>query len=393
MKTPTSTASTSAEATAVVTNPPPAPAGPPKTIISDGKVWDYIDVCGFQGYVPSRTIIPAGKPTMKWVGGKIALTLWAQILSFFEWSQKTHHSEVQVRLYYNPVARKWGVWAFPQEPNGMTTRELPDHPDTAPQRAQFPPPWVLLGTVHHHCTSSAFQSGVDERNETPQEGIHITVGAIGSAEYSIHGRIMVRGQVYGEAGVIPWDGWFDLPEAAKVLPVALHSRILDFYLKNPPPADTAFPEQWKANCHPPTRHVYTGSTGAWDAASSGRGGAAMAESMSAGRRTYIIKTDLAGQFTSKQLGFMLDAVKLMDDCKLDHNEADTLVATDTKDLNASDKLFVDAIMAAGTKYGLDEATVDQMFDQWDFSVVLSELGKDRKATPASTPELPLASTK
>lgn len=367
-------------------NPPPPP--PPKHIISGGKVWEFIDKVGFYGYVPSALSFPSGDPKMRWIGGKIQFTMWAQILAFFEWSQKTHHSEVQVRLYYNPEARKWGVWAFPQEPNGMTTKELPDHVDTAPQRAQFRPPWILLGTVHHHCTSSAFQSGVDKDNETSQEGIHITVGGMGSAEYSIHGRILVRQQSYGENGVIPWDAWFELPEAAAALPVGLHAKILEFYLKNPPPADTAFPEQWKTNCHPPmrTHTVYQG--GAWDHASSGRGGAAMAAAMSSSR-TYIIKTDLRGQFTDKQVAFMQDAVKLMDECKLDHNEADTIIAAEPQVLNAADKLFAEAMFAAGTKYGLDEATVDQMFDQWDFTVVLDAL--DLKA---KTPDLALtASTK
>ena len=42
----------------------------------------------------------------------------------------------------------------------MTVKSNPEHSEFEAQRAQCPD--IMFGTVHHHCSSSAFQSGTDE---------------------------------------------------------------------------------------------------------------------------------------------------------------------------------------------------------------------------------------
>jgi hypothetical protein len=48
--------------------------------------------------------------------------------------------------------------------------------------------WTEAGSVHHHCNMGASQSGTDEKDESQQIGIHITLGKINSEQYDIHSR-------------------------------------------------------------------------------------------------------------------------------------------------------------------------------------------------------------
>jgi len=45
--------------------------------------------------------------------------------------------------------------------------------------------------VHHHCSTSAFQSGTDEADEVDREGIHFTVGNLNTDEFDLHCRITI----------------------------------------------------------------------------------------------------------------------------------------------------------------------------------------------------------
>ena len=53
------------------------------------------------------------------------------------------------------------------------------------------------GVQQHHCTSSAFQSGTDEADETTREGFHFTVGKLGKDQESeVHARLTLAGIHY-----------------------------------------------------------------------------------------------------------------------------------------------------------------------------------------------------
>src|ERR1700744_1027595 len=140
--------------------------------------------------------IKDAKGSVGYIGPKIPAELWYQITSFFKWTYDTAKSESQVRLFVSPTLGQWQAFAFPQEAKtGMTTTEL-DNDDSKAQRAALnlnPPDWYLFGTVHHHCGMNAFASGTDEENERDQDGLHITVGHMGSPKYDIHCRLWRRG--------------------------------------------------------------------------------------------------------------------------------------------------------------------------------------------------------
>jgi len=357
--------------------------GPPVLIkTKDNKFFRHIDVAGFNGYVPAedpRPEYPEMEPYMNWFGGKIALSLWSQVMAFFEWSQKEFKSEVQVRLYYNTENKKWGVWAYPQKPDGMTTREVEDHPDVARQRSQFPPPWILLGTIHHHCTSSAWQSSTDRSNEETQEGVHITVGKIGSTEYDLHIRMIVRGFQFDK---VPLSMWFDMPPGTPDdYPFQLKSTILEFFLKRPPKEDVAFPEQWKTNCI--KREPIKLGTGSGSGSFHTSHGAATS-SFGVGRNTIPVKTDLRSQFKPEELDFMKEAIALMDLREVSQNQVDSILF---EELPAKRSDLEDSIakefMAIGAKHKIADARLNQLFDIFDFDAVINELFPEtNKIVPA-----------
>lgn len=354
-------------ATATVAPPVPDPSLPPY-IVHDSKVWKIMRTAGFYGYTPCS--VPTNKPWMEWEGGKISLSVWGQILAFFEWSQKEFKSETQVRLYYHRTNKRWATWAYPQRPNGMTTNEIADHPNVAAQRAQFPEPWMLLGTVHHHCTSSAFQSGTDKNNEENQEGIHITVGKIGSEEYDLHARVIVRGVQFDAA----WDHWFELPEINLDLPGKIKTQIMEYYLKKPPAADTPFPEAWKTNCEkfvPTQTHMGYGASGYGASGSSIRSGGTIS------RHEIPFTSDLRSQFSPDETQFMAECRKLMVKENVSHSKMDNIicVVSEPTSLSTDDRKLRDEVQRLATMFHLSSQRIDQLFDCWDFETVLAELDK------------------
>lgn len=111
----------------------------------------------------------------EWHGKKIPLTMWQEILAFMKHSYDVLKSETMCFLYYDDKKKQpWSFWVPPQISNGMTVKSDPDHMNFQVQRAQYPD--LMFGTVHHHCGTSAFQSGTDEADETNREGFHFTVG-------------------------------------------------------------------------------------------------------------------------------------------------------------------------------------------------------------------------
>jgi hypothetical protein len=129
----------------------------------------------------------------KWLGKPIPLKMWKEILAFMKQSQDKFKSETLAFLYYDVSKdQPWSYWVPPQETAGMTVKSLPDDPLWRDQRRAFPD--TQFGTVHHHCTSSAFQSGTDEADEVNREGLHFTIGKLNDVnDIDIHFRLSIGG--------------------------------------------------------------------------------------------------------------------------------------------------------------------------------------------------------
>lgn len=190
--------------------------------------------------------VTGGTSDVQWTGPVIAPAVWHQILAFFKDTYERTHSECQVRLYLNLRTREWAAWAYPQRLRSMMTTEEIAGEDATKQREQFKDSegWQYLGTVHHHCGASAFQSSTDRINEVNQDGLHITVGKIDEKQYDIHARFYLSGAEFIPDLSLFWD----VGEVARaLLPKEVHDIVARHQMTTPAPANTEFPEQWKAN--------------------------------------------------------------------------------------------------------------------------------------------------
>lgn len=180
--------------------------------------------------------------TLLYTGPKIPPSEWHRVLSFFRWTYETTRSESQVRLYVNTSAGTWSAWAYPQEARtGMTAKEL-DTPAHKEQRTQFPDDkgWIYFGTVHHHCSASAFQSGTDKWNEEKQDGLHITVGNIDKARHDLHCRFCLDGEQFDPDMSHFWDSGIQ-----GEVPVELLDKIARYQMGSR--VEVEFPGQWREN--------------------------------------------------------------------------------------------------------------------------------------------------
>lgn len=160
--------------------------------IHNNKLYNKVDNDMFTTYQEievnnTENLIPEFK------GKKIPRSMWKQILSFMKHSYDEFDSETLVYLFYDETSNTpWSWWVPPQETHGMSVSSLPDHPDYKKQRKLYPD--VMFGTVHHHCSVSAFQSGTDESDEENREGIHFTIGNMDEPDnFDIHCRITIGG--------------------------------------------------------------------------------------------------------------------------------------------------------------------------------------------------------
>lgn len=207
--------------------------------------------------------IKESKAFLNYVGPKIPKEEWQKILSFFKWTYDTWKSESQVRLFVNLEEETWMAWAFPQEADtGMSAREL-DNDAAKEQRAKIGPEWLYFGTVHHHCSCSAFQSGTDRSNEEDQDGIHITVGKMDEKLHDIHCRFYRK--KWKLESNLDMSVFWDVSETLSLIP-AFAKRFVPTDFANKiareqmcEPSSVPFPEEWKSNVITKPRPVVTTS--------------------------------------------------------------------------------------------------------------------------------------
>tara|TARA_E500000318_G_scaffold44199_1_gene41758 strand:+ start:1837 stop:2997 length:1161 start_codon:yes stop_codon:yes gene_type:complete len=164
-------------------------------VVHNNEVFEKIENDLFTSYKPVE-VPQAEELSAEWHGKKIPSHIWFEILAFMKASQAKFSSETMLFLYYDENSTEpWSYWVPPQKTSGMTVKSDPDNPEFVKQRQNYPD--TMFGTVHHHCTSSAFQSGTDEADETTREGFHFTVGKLGKDQESeVHARLTLAGIHY-----------------------------------------------------------------------------------------------------------------------------------------------------------------------------------------------------
>jgi hypothetical protein len=215
--------------------------------INQSKVGDSKEVPGLVNCQIEYEVKTA-KGALDYQGPKLTPDLWHQVLSFFRWTHKEHQSECQVRLYVNTKLGRWAAWAFPQQARtGMTAKELPvpESPEKARERfaswqSEPSDDWLYFGTVHHHCSASAFQSSTDEQNEWNQDGLHITVGKMDEERHDLHARFYLGGNCFEPDLSLFWE--ID-PELAEQVPSSIHDELARYQMCEKVTVD--FPDAWR----------------------------------------------------------------------------------------------------------------------------------------------------
>ena len=194
---------------------------------------------------------------LHWKGGKIPARILWECLTWFRKVNEKHSSEAQARLGYNPTTKEWCWVAFPQYVvAGLYSKEIPSDELTEEQRAMrlratkemADGGFMEAGTIHSHCDAGAFASGIDDKDESTQNGVHITLGKITSDQPEIHGRVVFRKIKYA----IHWEDWLadapaDLPEnfcfPAKEAPID-EERLMGLCFERPKTDSVAIKSNW-----------------------------------------------------------------------------------------------------------------------------------------------------
>lgn len=233
-----------------------------KLIKHNGQTYEYLDAGVLHGFVKRKDDpIPDGEPWLQWKGEKMPHDMWLTILAFFSWTYnetKPSADEALVHLFYNEQEHKWIVWAPPQRGRGMTVKTADDHPNW--KQAEDFVGYVKVGTGHHHCSSAAFQSGVDSNDECNCNGLHFTVGNLDKPFVTLHARMVFNGNMQQ----VELDDWIDMDP--KYEPIAdvypeLVNTMYDYSLQTNPGHAAPFPQHWKENFIKWTSSVIVGSTG------------------------------------------------------------------------------------------------------------------------------------
>jgi hypothetical protein len=198
------------------------------------------ETAGFwTGTIPS--LVEEVEPRLSWTGPKIPEALLREIYAFLQWCFKKHGGEGQVRLFLKD--NLWEAEALPQFASStLFTEEIKDSPERdAILSARTQDGWIMAGSVHSHCTASAFQSGIDKADECNIPGIHITVGNMNQPVWSTHARCYFR-KLFVEAKLDEWiapsEGTFPEPRADWV------SRVKE----KPKPLPTPAPSYLQMGC-------------------------------------------------------------------------------------------------------------------------------------------------
>lgn len=207
----------------------------------------------YDGWTPAEdlSLVETKNANFKWKGAKITFTLWEYITAFMRWTQKEFKAEALITLFYNQEHKVWAADVFPQQPMGMTVKSLETDPLYAVVRKKYGKGWIQAGSVHHHCTTNAFQSSTDHEDESDRDGLHITLGKMTDPVLDIHCRAVFDGIAYN-TNISTWvnlPAWFNsIPELYQD---SFNLKDLLLGSKNP-----MFPEEWKAMIKPLIRPAY-----------------------------------------------------------------------------------------------------------------------------------------
>ncbi len=215
---------------------------------SDKSFYTVREAGPWEGLVKAE--VSKADPVHRWTGAKLSYADWLSVSAFLLWSHEETKSEAVVHLLY-AEADSTGPESIipivlPQEGySGLSIKPLPDkHPQAMQDAYRLgrlrPRNYIPIGSVHHHCGISAFQSGTDEADEKKKDGFHATLGHMDSKELDFHARVVWSGV---QTGAVLSD-WLEVSSsAAPHIPDAVAEAYLLWQVAQPSKAE--FPIWWK----------------------------------------------------------------------------------------------------------------------------------------------------
>jgi hypothetical protein len=193
-------------------------------IIDDNKLYREDDKGLYRDYVLCQA--DEGDATPRWTGPKIPYGMFREMTAWCEETQRRLKSEAMVLLFLDEN-NQWKHWYCPQETSGLAVESSDDEALYREERKNFPD--RQLGTLHHHCNVSAFQSGTDSSDEDDRDGLHFTIGDLDSKKYSLHARFCIN----GESHEAPIETLVEMPEWMKNVPEHARMDIMRGLLEAP----------------------------------------------------------------------------------------------------------------------------------------------------------------
>ena len=222
-------------------------------IIHEEEVYESVENELFSSFQQIETV--KQEPSIKWKKAPIPLEIWDDIKNICAFTNKEHNSECLIRLYYSPSLDKWATGFFKQQMSFMTVKDEFDNEQLQLQ-APMEEGFVEAGSVHHHCSSGAFQSKTDESDEQNSNGLHITIGKLDSDKYELHSRFSQEG-VFLSPNML---SFFEKPEWLESIPEDWRWRfsytVLKDLLQRPGDPDKAR-KDWVKNIVPKASSTIT----------------------------------------------------------------------------------------------------------------------------------------
>ena len=209
-------------------------------VVHNDVVYETIDNQLFTTYKPCSVQKKEPKPI--WKGAKIPWDLWMQAVAWCQVTQEKFKSEALIYLFYNTSNPEspWQLWLVPQITNGMTVKADINHQNYKLERKLYPD--LQFGSIHHHCHSGAFASGVDKDDEVDRDGFHFTIGNIGSNRHSTHFRFSLNKTVTE----YPAEEWIECCPALNMFPESVKAVAHKELVHTPLTAEQLYKYDFKA---------------------------------------------------------------------------------------------------------------------------------------------------
>jgi len=123
---------------------------------------------------------------------KIPGSIIGQALTFFRKVFQQYKSEAYVTLLYSAKSNQYRLWCPAQKVSGGSVNY--DRTDQPSFEDRTTNDWQMCGTIHSHCDFSAYHSGTDISDEETFDGIHITLGHVNRAQFSMEASVAINGK-------------------------------------------------------------------------------------------------------------------------------------------------------------------------------------------------------